>query len=379
MSVKKESLGGLVKILSGYAFDSSLFGDSDGMQLIRIRDVKRGYSNTFYAGAFSENFIVRKGDILIGMDGEFNLARWVGDDALLNQRVCKIEAKDGKLSEEFLCHFLPLELKKIEAKTSFATVKHLSVRDINGIQIQLPPLPTQQRIANILDKADALRKKDIQLLQHYDALAQSLFIDMFGDPVKNEMGWELRTMENVCNKITDGTHQSPHFVESGIPFLFVSNIVDNQIDYSTKKYINESEFEILNKRTPIEIGNILLTTVGSYGNPAIIESNRKFAFQRHIAFLKPNHKKINFRFLYSSLKSDFVQRQIDKKVKGVAQKTLNLVELKKLNTIYPPIELQNQFAIQIQNIEQQKEKVKAQMQASEQLFQALLQKAFSQS
>jgi type I restriction enzyme S subunit len=166
-------------------------------------------------------------------------------------------------------------------------------------------------------------------------------------------------------------------VSSGIPFLLVSNIKRNKIDYTTEKYISEKEFEILNRRTPIEVGNILITTVGSYGNPAIIETDTKFAFQRHIAFLKPKHDLINYVFLFSILKTDFVKRQIDKKVIGVAQKTLNLNSLSDINIIYPPITLQNQFAEQIQNIEQQKEKLKLQMQESENLFQALLQKAFN--
>ncbi len=121
---------------------------------------------------------------------------------------------------------------------------------------------------------------------------------MFGDPVKNEKGWEIRKMEEISLKITDGTHQSPKFLKEGIPFLLVSNIVNNKINYKTNKFISEEDFETLNKRTPIEIGNILLTSVGSYGNPAIIESQMKFAFQRHIAFIKPNHSMINYHFLF---------------------------------------------------------------------------------
>ncbi len=201
---------------------------------------------------------------------------------------------------------------------------------------------------------------------------------MFGDPVKNEKGWEKLRMEEISLKITDGTHQSPKFLKAGIPFLLVSNIVNNKIIYKTTKYISEEDFEVLNKRTPIEIGNILITSVGSYGNPAIIENDTKFAFQRHIAFIKPNHKIINYHFLFETLKSNAIKREIDKKVKGAAQKTYNLIELKNLKIILPSIELQNQFAERVQLIEAQKQQAQEALAKSESLFQGLLQQAFKE-
>lgn len=87
---------------------------------------------------------------------------------------------------------------------------------------------------------------------------------------------EYVTIENICSTITDGTHQPPKFVSDGIPFLFVSNIITNQISYNTEKFISEETYSALIKRTPIEVGDILLSTVGSYGHPAIVQSTKKF-------------------------------------------------------------------------------------------------------
>ena len=248
--------------------------------------------------------------------------------------------------------------------------------NLSKVEVPKINLATQQRIAAILDQADAIIQNNRAIVQKYDALTQSLILDMFGDPVKNEKGWEIRKMEEISLKITDGTHQSPKFLKEGIPFLLVSNIVNNKINYKTNKFISEEDFETLNKRTPIEIGNILLTSVGSYGNPAIIESQMKFAFQRHIAFIKPNHSMINYHFLFHFLKSDLIKREIDKKVKGAAQKTYNLVELKKLRIILPTITLQNQFAERVAVIEAQKQQAQLELAKSEELFQSLLQRAF---
>src|SRR5699024_3162621 len=95
------------------------------------------------------------------------------------------------------------------------------------------------------------------------------------------------TMAEICKVITDGTHQPPEFTNTGIPFLLVSNIVTNEICYDTEKFISEETYNELIKRTPIEVGDILLSTVGSYGHPAIVKIDSRFCFQRHIAYLKP--------------------------------------------------------------------------------------------
>lgn len=161
-------------------------------------------------------------------------------------------------------------------------------------------------------------------------------------------------MRDICSIITDGTHQPPKFVEQGIPFLFVSNIVGNTISYDCEKFINEETYDELYKRTPIEIGDIILSTVGSYGHPAVVMSNRKFLFQRHIAYLKLKKDMVNPFYLHAAILSDKVKEQIEKKVKGIAQKTLNLSEIKIIKVQLPPIELQNQFADFVAQVDKSK-------------------------
>ena len=151
-------------------------------------------------------------------------------------------------------------------------------------------------------------------------------------------------MAEICKIITDGTHQPPKFASTGIPFLFVSNIVTNEIRYDAEKFISEETYAELIKRTPIAIGDILLSTVGSYGHPAVVKSAKPFCFQRHIAYLKPNADMVNSEYLRSALLSADVQRQIDERVNGIAQKTLNLSEIRKLRLPLPSMDQQEQFA-----------------------------------
>ena len=376
-------------ISNGFAFKSDKYISENGARVIRITNVQKGkiVDNDPKLYPFSEldkleAYKIFEGDILMSLTGNVGrVGRFPKEllPAYINQRVCRVMPKNEKLDTNFLFHFLNSDVFENEAikNSAGAAQLNLSTKWLGDFEIPLPNLATQQRIAAILDQADAIIQNNRAIVQKYDALTQSLFLDMFGDPVKNEKGWEIRKMEEISLKITDGTHQSPKFLKEGIPFLLVSNIVNNKINYKTNKFISEEDFETLNKRTPIEIGNILLTSVGSYGNPAIIESQMKFAFQRHIAFIKPNHSMINYHFLFHFLKSDLIKREIDKKVKGAAQKTYNLVELKNLRIISPPINFQNQFAERVALIESQKQQAQLELAKSEELFASLLQRAFN--
>lgn len=140
----------ICKIQYGYPFDSSLFtDDSTKMPLIRIRDIVPGKTLTYYSGEYPPEYIIHKGDILVGMDGEFNLAKWGSEDALLNQRVCKISSKDEKIVlNRYLFHILKPLFKRIEADIQGSTVKHLSAKLINKITIQIPTVEKQHELAD---------------------------------------------------------------------------------------------------------------------------------------------------------------------------------------------------------------------------------------
>jgi type I restriction enzyme S subunit len=148
--------------------------------------------------------------------------------------------------------FLYFYLKSIETQIASqgngSTFSAITTSVLKELQIPLPPLPIQKRIAEILDTADALRRKDEALLKKYDELAQAIFIDMFGDPVKNEKGWEVKKLGEVCHYIKDGLHISPKYTVSGIPFISVNNIIKGQIDLSNCKYISQSDYEMYSKR-----------------------------------------------------------------------------------------------------------------------------------
>ena len=299
-------------------------------------------------------------------------------DVAINQDLKAVFVKDKeKLDVKYLLRFLESYKENIASMGKGATVKGITLDQLKAIKVPLPPLAAQRRIASILDQADELRQKRQQAIEKLDQLLQATFIDMFGDPVDNLKALQTVALLDLCKKVTDGTHQSPKWTTEGIPFLFISHIVDGEIDYSSQKFIDQSTYDSLTKSTKIELNDILYTTVGSYGNVARVKSDQLFCFQRHIAHIKPNLDKVNPKFLEKMLSSNGIRRQADRLVRGVAQKTLNLKDLKEIIVFNIPLDKQNHFVQKCEVIESLKIKSKLALNQSDDLFKSLQNQAFS--
>ena len=178
--VEWKKLVSVSNVQYGYPFESSLFSeDSDYIPLIRIRDVKPAKASTYYSGTILDDYIVKRGDILVGMDGEFNLGRWNDRDGLLNQRVLKLKGKNESCIDGFLFHYMGPVFKKIEKETPGGSVKHLSAKIINDILIPIPSLSEQQRIVEQLDtftaSIDNLKEQIAQRRKQYEYYRDELF------------------------------------------------------------------------------------------------------------------------------------------------------------------------------------------------------------
>lgn len=300
----------------------------------------------------------------------------IGKTAITKETIYSNEAimsfRDRKTIELLpdYIYYLMLSKNWDEGTNNAVMGKTLNKATLSEIKVSVHDIAEQQRIVNLLDKLTVLIGKRKTQLEKLDELVKSRFIEMFGDCKS------MVSMNELCSIITDGTHQPPRFQESGIPFIFVSNLVGNVVTYNAEKFISEDTYAELYKRTPIEIGDLLLSTVGSYGHPAVVTEDRKFLFQRHIAYLKPRHNMVNSFYLHSALLAPDGQRQIEEKVKGIAQKTLNLSEIKKIVVPLPTIEEQNQFEKFVNQIDKSKFEIKQSLEKLELLKKALMQKYF---
>lgn len=263
--------------------------------------------------------------------------------------------------------------------------KRYWISKYSQIQIPLPPLPTQQKIAAILDKADELRQYNKQLKKKYDALTQSLFLDMFGDPVKNEKGWKIDSFGSYINVLTDyhanGSYESLKEVvelkdEKDFALMVRTTDLEKNNFEDDVKYISEEAYNFLTK-SKVFGNEIIINKIGSAGNVYLMPSlNRPVSLGMNAFLLRFNENELNVLFTYFLLKTKYCESEIQKRVKGAVTKTIRKDAIREIPIIVPPIDLQNQFAERVQLIETQKQQAHEALAKSEDLFQSLLQRAF---
>ena len=263
--------------------------------------------------------------------------------------------------------------------------KRYWISKYSQIEIDLPPLATQQRIAAILDQADAIIQNNRAIVQKYDALTQSLFLDMFGDPVKNEKGWETKTIEQLVSKNKNSIKRGPFggalkkeiFVEEGYLVYEQYHALNN--DFSMERYfIDDKKFEEL-KGFEVKPKDIIISCSGVYlGKLAIVPKNAKKGIINQALLKVTIDESImtNDFFVFHFSHKNFREKYFDANRGAGIPNFPPMSDFKKFPFISPPIELQTQFAERVAMIEAQKQQAQLELAKSEELFASLLQQAF---
>jgi type I restriction enzyme S subunit len=296
----------------------------------------------------------------------YNEKVWVNNHAHV------ITAKEN-LVLEYLMYYL--NHTDLNLYINGATRGKLTKSSLESIQVPLPPLPQQQKIANILDAADALRQNDKVLIAKYDVLTQALFLDMFGDLLTNSKGLLEVELGKVLELITYGLTVRPNYVENGIPLISAREIRTGKIELKRAPKISQNDFNKLSDKGIPKINDILFSKTGSIGHCALVETTDVFAITQNAARLTFK-KNINPIYAMYYLKSSYIQQLSKQRAKGNAVKDLQLGDMKKFKFICPVINTQNQFAERVTLIEEQKAIAQKSLEHSESLFNSLLQKAF---
>ncbi|MCG7540783.1 MULTISPECIES: restriction endonuclease subunit S [Pseudoalteromonas] len=375
--MKTVKLATLCNVLSGFAFKSELFGEK-GIPVVRIRDVVRGTSNTYYSGEFDEKYILENGDILVGMDGDFNTAYWRGGKALLNQRVCKIEVDPTKVCKKFIYYLLPLKLKKIWDDTPFVTVKHLSVKKLLDIDVPDWPLETQKQIAAVLEQADQLRKDCQQMEQELNSLAQSVFVDMFGDPVTNPKSFEVTKLKDLVSVLSGATPSKSNdsFWVGDVPWVSPKDMKVPEL-YDAIDHVNEITFTETNLKS-IPLNSILIVVRGmilAHTVPLAI-TRKKLAINQDIKALMVKSESITSEFLLAALSSMHAHLLGIVSTAAHGTKRIDMADLLNIRIIVPSLEKQEEYIKAIQVIRELLANQKAEEALHESNFKALMQKAF---
>lgn len=350
-------------------------------------DINRlGYADIFDRDLVEyEKYLMKKGDLLMTHInspkhlGKCALYQGVPERLIHGMNLLCLRANQKISDPKYLVYYFNSQLFKNQlVKISNQSVNQasFSAGNLKKLKIPLPPLPQQKKIAAILDAADAYRQKTKALIAKYEELTQSLFLDMFGDPVTNPMGWEYVILDECLDFITSGSRGwAKYYSNEGVIFLRIQNIGYNELRLDDLNYVDAPESSE-SKRTRVYPGDMLLSITADLGRTGVIPEGFPAAnINQHLALLRLK-KSINPIFVSSYISSSGGQSMFLKFNKGGVKAGLNFKDIKSYRIFKVSLVLQDQFENKLKRIEEQKEKVKTSLKKSENLFNSLLQKAF---
>ncbi|MGG3006857.1 restriction endonuclease subunit S [Geobacillus stearothermophilus] len=372
-------------------------GIEGGYPITRIETISNGFidkSRMGYAGIsdiskFSE-YVLKNGDILMShINSETHLGKTAiyeaednNDIIIHGMNLLCLRPNKRILHPKYIYYYFNSNQfrKKIHKITKKSVNQSsFSVSDLKNLKVNIPDKVEQKKIADILDKAKDLITKRKAQIEALDQLTQSVFLEMFGDPVSNPKGWDVKKLKDIA-EIEDGDRgenypKQHELVSEGILFLSTSNFVNNKLDLSKVTYITKEKFSQLRKGK-LRRGDLIVTLRGSIGNIVIFdEEGYDTGFinaQMAILRLK-NVNRIFFQQLYTS---NSFQLVLKKTQTGSSQPQLPLKNLKELEIIIPPLELQELFAATIQQINLKKELLLKSQVEIQNMFNSLMQQAF---
>ena len=322
----------------------------------------------------SSTRLMPKDTVLIALTGTTTgKVGYLTFEACANQSVTGV-LPSKKHSPKYLYYFLNSIRKKVVSEAYGGAQPHISQGYVKELEVPLPSLPQQQKIAAILDAADALRQNDKALIAKYDELTQALFLDMFGDPVSNPKGWE-KLMLGEISKISSGStpsRENESYYVGEIPWVKTGE-VNGKVIYDTSEKISEEA--LTNSSCKLyPKGSLIIAMYGQGKTRGQIGMLGIDATTNQACGVIPPSDKMNFTFLFKLLQLNY--EDLRSLGRGGNQPNLNSALLKSYEVFNPPIELQTLFAERVGLIEEQKAIAQKSLERSEELFNSLLQKAF---
>ena len=332
------------------------------------------------AGLKSNKFCFSDGHVLFGKLRPY-LRKTVRPEfsGVCSTDIIPILPKDG-LSRDYLFYFLrtPATVELATSRCSGANLPRLSPKQLAALQIPLPPLAEQKRIAGILDAADALRAKRREALAQLDTLLQSTFIDMFGDPVTNPMGWEMVNGGRVSRRLTVGIVVKPasYYQPTGVPAIRSLNVRTNKIEIASLVYVSAENNEGRLKKTRVWKDDVLLVRSGQPGTAAVVPAELDGVNAIDILILTPDQHVAYPVYLSNYFNSAGGKRMVLGAQRGQIQKHLNVGSLRSAPIPLPPLDLQCRFSAIVESVECQKASQRAHLDELDTLFASLQSRAF---
>ena len=294
----------------------------------------------------------------------------------INQDLKALTPRKG-VDLRYLLHALLTKAPELEKQATGATVKGITLDVLKSLEIPLPQLEEQKRIAAILDQADELRRKRQRALDRLNQLGQAIFIEMFGDPQTNPFGLSQCVLGDVVHSASDGPHVSPTYADSGIPFLSTRHVKPGEILWRDLKYLTVEDAEVQWKKCRPQIGDLLYTKGGTTGIAAVVDTENPFAVWVHLALLKTNQAKVEPLWLETMLNCDFCYRQSQTLTHGIANRDLGLKRMVNIKMYLPSLDDQRKFVERLHVVRAMRSNMRLAEEAGQSFFASLQHRAFS--
>ncbi|OEF93688.1 hypothetical protein A142_19995 [Vibrio splendidus 12E03] len=327
--------------------------------------------------------LCKKGDIIICVRATIGDLNWADKEYCLGRGVAGLRVHDEKLDSKYLWYFIASIEDELYRNSTGSTFPQINKKVIESLEIPLPPLETQKQIAAVLEEADQLRKDCQQMEQELNSLAQSVFIDMFGDPVTNPKGWDKRPLLELVADKDDikcgpfGTQLGKsEFTTEGVPLWGIKH-VNSGFEKPTVEYVSHEKALDL-KAYSIVGGDIVMTRKGNVGNCYIYPDNLQSGIMHSdLLRIRPCSSTVSASFLQKQfMYSKDVEGQLKLISQGAIMAGINVTKLKSLMLLSPPLEEQKEYEKFLSEVETNKITSAHRLSESNNMFNALMQKAF---
>lgn len=395
----------VASILYGFPFNSEKFNEVHvGKPLIRIRDILAGKTNTYTDEWCPTQYKITAGDMLIGMDGNFQVGFWQSEDAWLNQRVCKITTNDDFLLQKYLFYYLPLVLKEINGTVSYSTVKHLSAKLLNDIVIPLPPLAEQKRIVAkieellpLIDRYEKAWSRLEEFNRRFPADMQKSLLQMaiqgklveqrpeegtgeelyrqiqaekqrlikegkikkekpLPDIAEDELpfeipeNWKWIRLKDLATTITDCPHSTPKYLENETGYYaIVTKCINSKGEITRLFNVDEATYIKRTDRLTPQKRDIVYSREGSIVCRAVILPDKRICLGQRIMLIRCDIG-VKHKFLQQYLMAYPTVQYLTRNYKGVGVKHINVADVCSLPLPLPPLNEQKRIVVKLEDL-----------------------------
>ena len=374
-----KKLGEVATFINGYPFKPTDWKNS-GRKIIRIQNLNNPNATyNFYDGSIDPKYLVSNGDVLISWSGSLGVFEWSEDEAILNQHIFKVVFNKGHINKKFFEYVVASRINEMKSKVHGVTMQHITKKEFDVILIPVPPIGEQERIVAELDLLQGIIEKKKEQLKAYDQLAQSIFYTMFGDPVTNEKGSDVIQLGSKCEVSSFKRVLIEDVVDKGIPFIRGTELMSLSKGEKTPftLFITPEHYEKVKAISGVpKIGDLLIPSINANGSIWVLNTEEpRYYKDGRVLWVHVDNNTYSSQAL-KYIMHNLIMSNYSSVASGATFAELKLFVLRELNTIQPPLSLQEEFADKIEAIDRQKALVQQSIDETQTMFDYSMDKYF---